>query len=94
MLLMSSSDEDIRFIDSMNTSCCPCTSITAQYGGAGAYPGKYLPRVFNVTYRRVDQRGCNTPVVLECDEAAPCENIVLEGIQTSVGAQRENGHTI
>ena len=75
--------EDVRFKDSINASCCPCVSITAQYGGADAYPGKFLPRISNVTYRNIDQRGCSNPVTLACNAEAPCEGIVLDGVQTN-----------
>ena len=45
-------------------------------------PGNFLPRVSNVTYRNVDQRGCSTPVVLLCNASFPCEHIVFDGVKT------------
>ena len=75
--------EDIVFKDSMNSSCCPCVSITAQYGGPGAYPGQFLPRISNITYRNIDQRGCDTAVRLQCDEGYRCKNVTFDGVETS-----------
>ena len=75
--------EDIVFKKSMNASCCPCVSITAAYGKPGAYIGKHLPQIFNVTYRNIDARGRSNPVTLQCDESTPCENIVFDSVQTN-----------
>lgn len=75
--------EDIRFTKSINASCCPCVSITSQYGGPNAYPGKTLPRIFNVSYRNIDQRGCNNPITLKCDRSSPCTNISFDSVQTN-----------
>ena len=35
------------------------------------------------TYRDIDQRGCSTPVTLECNKKFPCKNVSLDGVQMS-----------
>ena len=42
------------------------------------------------TYRDIDQRGCSTPVTLECNKKFPCENVSLDGVQMSSDMVCEN----